>query len=73
MAPDYLQVTTVKLRLDQLNVLVPEGSPEPATEIALPEVLVKGTPVINLLACRFARSELIPRGRLIDEAQRLLG
>jgi hypothetical protein len=70
---DYLQVRAVKLRLDQMNVLVPEGSPEPATEIALPEVLVKGTPVINLLACRFARSELIPRGRLIDEAQRLLG
>jgi hypothetical protein len=71
--PDYLQVTTVKLRLDQLNVLVPEGSPEPATEIVLPEVMVKGEPVIHLLACRFARSDLIQRRQLLDEAQRLLG
>lgn len=70
---DYLQVRAVKLRLDQMNVLVPEGSPEPATEIVLPEVLVKARPMIHLLACRFARSELIQRGTLIDEAQRLLG
>jgi hypothetical protein len=69
---DYLQVRAVKLRLDQMNVLVPEGSPEPATEIVLPEVLVKHTPVINLIACRFARSDLIQRGQLLDEAQRLL-
>ncbi|HQR53372.1 MAG TPA: hypothetical protein PLZ79_08875 [Burkholderiales bacterium] len=71
-ASDYLQVRTVKFRLDQMNVLVPDGSAEPATEIALPEVLVRGKPVINLLACRFARRDLIRRGQLLDEAQRLL-
>jgi len=71
-AADHLQVRTVKLRIDQMNVLVPEGSPEPAAKIVLPEVMVRGRPVIHLLACRFARSELIHRGRLLDEAQRLL-
>lgn len=70
---DYLQVRPVTLRLDQMNVVVPEASAEPASDLVLPEVLVKGTPVIHMLACRFPRDELIQRKRLIDEAQRLLG
>lgn len=72
-AADYLRLRTVKIRLDQMNVLVPKGSPEPATEIILPEVMVRGKPVVHLLACRFPRGELIRRGKLIDDAQRLLG
>jgi hypothetical protein len=71
--PDYLQVRAVKLRVDQMNVLVPESSAEPAIEIVLPEVLVRHTPLINLLACRFPRRELIRRERLLDEARRMLG
>ena len=72
-ASDYLQVRTVKLRLDQMNVMVPEASPEPATEITLPEVMVKGKPALHVIACRFARSEIIRRGQLLEQAQRLLG
>jgi hypothetical protein len=70
---DYLQVNVLKLRLDQMNILVPEGSAEPAIEISLPEVLVQRSPVLNVLACRFPRRELIRRGSLLDQAQRLLG
>lgn len=71
--PDYLQVRAVRLWLDQMNVVVPKGSAEPVNDLVLPEVLVKGTPVIHLLACRFPRSELIQRQQLLAEAQRLLG
>jgi hypothetical protein len=70
---DYLEVRPVRIRLDQMNIMVPEGSPATATEILLPEVLVKHVPQIELLVGRFPRSELIPRGSLLDQAQRLLG
>jgi hypothetical protein len=72
-ASDYLQVRPITVRLNQMNIIVPEGSGEAATELVLPEVLVKHVPQINLLVGRFPRSELIRRGSLIDEGRRLLG
>lgn len=72
-ASDYIQVRLVSVRLDQMNIVVPEGSLDTAIDIVLPEVLVKRTPQINVLVCRFPRSELIRRESLIDEAQRMLG
>ena len=63
----------VKLRLDQFNIVLPEGSGEAAIEITVPKVVVRRSPVVNLLACRFPRGELIRRGSLLDQAQRLLG
>jgi hypothetical protein len=71
--PDYIQIHPVRLRLDQMNLVVPADSPDPATEIVLPEVLVKGKPRLHVLVGRFPRGELIPRGNLISEAQRMLG
>lgn len=70
---DYIQIKMVKLRLDQMNVLVPAGSGEASVEIVLPKVLVKRAPVVSLLACSFPRDELIRPGNLLHEAQRLLG
>lgn len=72
-AADYIQVSPVSLRLDQMNIIVPAGSPAPAIEIVLPEVLVKRVPQIHVVVGRFPRSELIRRESLLDEAQRLLG
>lgn len=70
---DYIRIEMVKLRLDQMNVVVPEGSGEAPVEIVLPKVLVKRAPVVNLLACSFPRDEFVRRGSLLNEAQRLLG
>lgn len=72
-AADHLEVRPVSLRLDQMNILVPESAGTAATEIVLPEVLVKHVPQIHLVVGRFPRSELIRRESLFDEAQRLLG
>lgn len=71
--PEYLQIRPLTLRLDQMNIMVPEDAGAGGNEIVLPEVLVKRAPQIHLLVGRFPRSELIRRGSLIDEAQRLLG
>ncbi len=71
--PDYLRIGMTKLRLDQMNVLVPEGAGEVAVEIVLPKVEVKSAPVVSLLACRFPRSELIRGRRLLHQAGQLLG
>lgn len=70
---DYIQISMDKLRLDQFNILVPEGTGEATVEITVPKVTVKRAPAVNLLACRFPRGELIRRGSLLDQAQRLLG
>jgi len=70
--PDYIQIRPVSLRVDQMNLIVPPDSPEPAAVIVLPEVLVKRKPQLNVLVGKFPRSELIPRGSLMDEAQRML-
>ena len=72
-AAGYLEVRPVSLRLDQMNILVPEIASTAASEIVLPEVLVKHVPQIHLVVGRFPRSELIRRESLFDEAQRLLG
>ncbi|MCM8626308.1 hypothetical protein [Accumulibacter sp.] len=70
--PDYIHISTLRLRLSQMNVVVPEGSDEPAVDIALPLVVVKSAPVVSLLACSFPRSGLIRRRTLLSEAQRLV-
>lgn len=72
-AAGYLEVRPVGLRLDHANILVAQGSSDAATEIVLPEVLVRHVPQIHVLVGRFPRSELIRRERLFDEARRLLG
>jgi hypothetical protein len=69
---DHLRIETVRLRLDQMNLIVPEGSPDVAVDIALPLVVVRSAPVISLLPCRFARRELIGRRTLLGDAQRLV-
>ena len=71
--PDYIRIDRTKLRLDQMNVLMPEGSGEAAAEIVLPKVVVRSAPVVSLLACRFPRSELIRSKRLLHQAGQLLG
>lgn len=70
--PDYIRIGMTKLRLDQMNVLVPEGTGEAAVEIVLPKVVVRSAPVVNLLACSFPRAELIRCRSLLHEAGRLL-
>ena len=69
----YIQVKPVTLRLDPMNIVVPAGAAEPANEIVLPEVSVKGKPSLSLIVACFPRGELIPRASLADEARRLLG
>jgi len=70
--PDHLQIETARLLLDQMNLVVPEGSDTAAVEIALPLVVVRSAPVISLLPCRFPRGELIRRRTLLSDAQRLV-
>lgn len=72
-AADHLEVKPVSLRLDHMNILLPQCAGSTASEIVLPEVLVKQVPQIHLIVGRFPRSELIRRESLFDEAQRLLG
>ncbi|WP_374691099.1 hypothetical protein [Accumulibacter sp.] len=67
---DHLHIETARLRLDQMNLVVPEGSDEAAVDIALPLVVVRSAPVISLLPCRFPRRELIRRRTLLSDAQR---
>ncbi len=69
---DHLRIETVRLRLDQMNLIVPEGSPAAAVDIALPLVVVRSAPVISLLPCSFPRRDLIGRRTLLDDAQRLV-
>ncbi len=70
--PEYIRIGMTKLRLDQMNVLVPEGAGKAAVEIELPKVVVRSAPVVNLLACSFPRAELIRCRSLLHEAGRLL-
>ena len=72
-AADHIEVRPVRLRLDHMNILLPQNAGTAATEIVLPEILVKHVPQIHLVVGRFPRSELIRRDRLFDEARRLLG
>jgi hypothetical protein len=67
---DHLHIETARLRLDQMNLVVPEGSDEAAVDIALPLVVVRSAPVISLLPCSFPRRELIRRRTLLSDAQR---
>lgn len=71
-ASEYLQVTPIKLRLDQMNIVVPEATNPAGIEIVLPEVKAKHARA-NMLVGRFPRAELICSGSLIDAAQRMLG
>lgn len=69
----YIQVKPATFRLSAMNIVVPAASPEPANEIVLPDVALKGRPRLALLVTRFPRGELIPRASLTAEAKRLLG
>jgi len=71
--PDYIRIGMLKLRLDQMNVLVPAGAGESAVEIVLPKVVVRSAPVVNLIACSFPRDEFIRSKSLLREAEQLLG
>ncbi|HRD89978.1 MAG: hypothetical protein JNN21_10780 [Candidatus Accumulibacter sp.] len=71
-AADHLQIETARLRLDQMNLIVPDGSDAAAVDIALPLVVVRSAPVISLLPCSFPRRELIRRRTLLSDAQRLI-
>ena len=72
-AADHIEVRPVRLRLDHMNILLPQNAGTAATEIVLPEILVKRVPQIHVVVGRFPRSELIRRDRLFDEARRMLG
>jgi len=69
---EHLHIETVRLRLDQMNLVVPEGSDAAAVDIVLPLVVVRSAPVISLLPCSFPRRELIRRRTLLSAAQRLV-
>lgn len=70
---DHMDIHPVTMRLNRMNIVVPDGSPEPASEVCLPEVSVRAKPRFVLLLARFPRSELLARTSMADEAQRLLG
>jgi hypothetical protein len=71
----YIYVETKHLRLDQMNVVVPDNSAQPGAALSFQVARIPTTPpqVRTFALVRFARGELLPAVSPLDEAERLLG
>jgi len=71
----HLYVTSKRLRLDPMNIVIENGSSQAGTEYEFLQARVPGTtpPQFRAFAfVRIARAELLSAGRLVDDAQKKL-
>jgi hypothetical protein len=71
----HLYVSSKRLRLDAMNVVIEDRSSQAGTEFEFLQVRVPGTTPEQFRAfafVRIARTELLSAGRLLDEAQKRL-
>ena len=71
----HLVVSSKRLRLDSMNVVIENGSSQAGTEYEFLQLRVPGTTPPQLRAfafVRIARADLLSAGRLVDDAQKKL-
>jgi hypothetical protein len=70
----HLFVTTKRLRMDRMNVVIEDNSTQDAEEFEFHVARVPGTPPLTraFSPIRFARADLLPAKSMLDEAGRLL-
>jgi hypothetical protein len=72
---EHLYVSRKRLRLDRTNVVLEGGTAAAGNDLEIWIARVPGNPPLlrAFAVVRFPRAELLPVGRLIDDASRLLG
>lgn len=73
-AHEAFSIDTRRIRLSKMNVILPDGSTEPADDLDLPTAHAAGDPplVRTFLPVRFARRAMLSQSSLLDEAERFL-
>jgi hypothetical protein len=71
----HLYVETRKVKLDQMNIVVPDNSAQPGVALSLQVARIPATPpqLRTFVLVQFARAELLPALNPLDAAERLLG
>lgn len=73
-AHEAFSIDTRRIRLSKMNVILTDGSTEPADDLDLPTAHAAGDPplVRTFLLVRYARRRMLSQSTLLDEAERFL-